>query len=166
MASRIPLLLPPLLSTQPSSWEQGVAAQALLETYVHFSDHPTEDIQDAPSLLRLIHGLAHDAIVRQSLDGRLAVVLNGDGTTDLVRWILHASGRLSIIFFNITALKSTLIVSLLLPNACSTSFSQRAPALRLSQCCRGAYPKTVLFYLIGQTLCKYGQTRYTCCPLS
>ncbi|KAF7800275.1 hypothetical protein EIP86_011523 [Pleurotus ostreatoroseus] len=74
---RVSLLLPPLLSTQRSSWEQGVTAQALLELVAHPSG-----ITIFPPALDYLRGLVHDALVRQGPDGRLAVLLNGDGTSD------------------------------------------------------------------------------------
>ncbi|CAL1703960.1 unnamed protein product [Somion occarium] len=77
--SRIAFLLPPLLSTQRSSWEQGIASQALLETY---TQHTLPSDHGLPDLLPYLHGFVHDAIVRQADDGRLAVALNGDGTSD------------------------------------------------------------------------------------
>lgn len=72
---RIKNLIPPLLSTQRASWEQGAAAQALLECW-------TFDDTAFPSALDYIYGLMHDSVLRQAKDGRLAVVLNGDGASD------------------------------------------------------------------------------------
>ena len=72
---RIEGLIPPMLSMQRSSWEQGVASQALLECYAF-------DPSSAPHLLNYIFGLVHDAAVRQGSDGRLSVLLNGDGKSD------------------------------------------------------------------------------------
>ena len=83
--SKIYRFLLPLLSMQRASWEQGVAAQALLETYLFTSDAfvtPPNDTSTGINYLSLIHGLVHDSIVRQGMDGRLAVVLNGDGSSD------------------------------------------------------------------------------------
>ncbi|KAL4249576.1 Six-hairpin glycosidase-like superfamily protein [Abortiporus biennis] len=75
-------LFPPLLCTQRSSWEQGIAAQALLETHQLFICQPSF-LSDNPDIrLQCIYSLVHDAIVRQSSDGRLAVCLNGDGNSD------------------------------------------------------------------------------------
>ncbi|KAJ3553576.1 hypothetical protein NM688_g3535 [Phlebia brevispora] len=75
---RISKLLPPLLTTQHSSWEQGSAAQAILET--HLCPVVTMAI---PHAVHYLYGLAHDAVVRQGRDGRLSVLLNGDGQSDL-----------------------------------------------------------------------------------
>lgn len=77
---RVSKLLPPLMSAQRSSWEQGVAAQALLECrqFYCFSG----DLL-GPNPLHELFGLIHDAIVRQGHDGRLAVLLNDDGRSDL-----------------------------------------------------------------------------------
>ncbi|KAK7693140.1 hypothetical protein QCA50_002706 [Cerrena zonata] len=79
--SRISELLPPLLTTQRSSWEQGITAQALLEAHRDRAIS-TNCYDTIPNLLPYIHGLVYDAVVRQGSDGRLAVVLNGDGTSD------------------------------------------------------------------------------------
>ena len=73
LEERIAILLPPLLTVQRSSWEQGSAAQALLES---------DEVHALPGALSLLYGLVHDATVRQALDGRFAVVLNGSGTSD------------------------------------------------------------------------------------
>lgn len=73
LAEHLAKLLPPLLTMQRSSWEQGIAAQALLECY---------EAQSSPSTLSHIYGLVHDSVVRQADDGRLAVLLNGDGRSD------------------------------------------------------------------------------------
>ncbi|THG98913.1 hypothetical protein EW026_g3358 [Hermanssonia centrifuga] len=75
LALRVSTLLPPLLSMQRSSWEQGSAAQALLECH-RFQPSVL------PNVLNYIYGLVHDSIVRQGPDGRLAVLLNGDGSSD------------------------------------------------------------------------------------
>lgn len=92
-------LLPALLSTQRASWEQGVAAQSLLELYLALfpsssssSSSPNLANSDSdsgtgasaaegtepPLLLSYIYNLAHDALVRASTgpDGRLAVRIN------------------------------------------------------------------------------------------
>lgn len=75
LARRVLTLLPPLLSAQRSSWEQGSAAQALLECHDF-------DATAVPHALGYIHGLVHDSVVRQGPDGRLGVMLNGDGSSD------------------------------------------------------------------------------------
>lgn len=72
-AERLDKLLPPLLTMQRSSWEQGSASQALLEGYASGM---------LPSGLHYIYGLVHDSAVRQAADGRLSVLLNGNGTSD------------------------------------------------------------------------------------
>ncbi|KAI9056690.1 hypothetical protein FKP32DRAFT_1442076 [Trametes sanguinea] len=84
LAARLNLLLPPLLSTQRSSWEQGVCAQALLECHRLFSE---AEISPSSQQLhydfpRWLHALAHDSLVRQAADGRLSVLLNGNGASD------------------------------------------------------------------------------------
>lgn len=82
-ASRIVALLPSLLSTQRSSWEQGIAAQALLEAHIERTSMDPEGYDKTiPNLFTYLYGLVHDAVVRQSADGRLAAVLNGNGTSD------------------------------------------------------------------------------------
>jgi hypothetical protein len=69
---RILRLIPPMLSAQRSSWEQGVAAQALLEFYRSsaFSG------DSKPDYISYLYGLAHDACLRASTDGRLGTRLN------------------------------------------------------------------------------------------
>ncbi|KAI0822631.1 hypothetical protein BC628DRAFT_1412154 [Trametes gibbosa] len=83
-ATRLQLLLPPLLSTQRSSWEQGICAQALLECHRFLSDASfSESSLSLPyDLVQWLYALAHDSLVRQGPDGRLSVLLNGDGTSD------------------------------------------------------------------------------------
>ncbi|KAI0075478.1 hypothetical protein K474DRAFT_1664232 [Panus rudis PR-1116 ss-1] len=79
LRSRLDHILPPLLASQRSSWEQGVAVQAILETHqflAQWSDRYT------PNLTPYLYGLVHDAVVRQGSDGRLAILLNGDGGSD------------------------------------------------------------------------------------
>ncbi|PIL23732.1 hypothetical protein GSI_13482 [Ganoderma sinense ZZ0214-1] len=83
---RLILLLPPLLCTQRSSWEQGILAQALLECQL-FLEAEGASMPDAfksspYGLISWLYALAHDAFVRQAPDGRLAVLLNGAGTSD------------------------------------------------------------------------------------
>jgi len=66
-----------MLCMQRASWEQGTAAQALLELHDAFpKEHGTQ----------FLICLAHDSIVRQDADGRLGVRLNrGDpGATDAI----------------------------------------------------------------------------------
>ncbi|KAM5531821.1 hypothetical protein V8D89_014520 [Ganoderma adspersum] len=83
---RLQLLLPPLLCSQRSSWEQGILAQAILECHLFFevSDATAPDpLKSAPrGLVSWLYALAHDALIRQAPDGRLAVLLNGDGKSD------------------------------------------------------------------------------------
>ena len=83
---RLQLLLPPLLCSQRSSWEQGILAQGLLECHLFFeaSATPTPDpLKSAPyGFISWLYALAHDTLVRQAPDGRLAVLLNGDGKSD------------------------------------------------------------------------------------
>ncbi|TCD69070.1 hypothetical protein EIP91_008968 [Steccherinum ochraceum] len=79
-SQRMGKILRALLTCQRSSWEQGVAAQALLEWYL--SPAELRSRISRSELLELMYGLAHDAIVRQAPDGRLAVCLNGTGSSD------------------------------------------------------------------------------------
>ncbi|EIW60656.1 uncharacterized protein TRAVEDRAFT_120374 [Trametes versicolor FP-101664 SS1] len=85
-AERLRLLLPPLLSTQRSSWEQGICAQALLECHRFLSGAGVDLGPGALAIpydfVQWIYGLAHDSLVRQATDGRLSVLLNGDGASD------------------------------------------------------------------------------------
>lgn len=74
---RLGKLLPALMTVQRASWEQGCAAQALLEVSQAVPQWISRD-----TALRYLYGFAHDALVRQGRDGRLAVVLNGDGSSD------------------------------------------------------------------------------------
>lgn len=74
---QIQLLLPPLLSTQRASWEQGVAGQAILEVLLSTAirkDHSTF----RSTIFRYLYGLCHDALLRASDDGRLATRINSD----------------------------------------------------------------------------------------
>ncbi|KAL6309160.1 hypothetical protein BKA93DRAFT_815041 [Sparassis latifolia] len=72
----------PPQTTQRSSWEQGTAAQALLGCPQHFNDGQIQEGLLSYNLLQYIYAFAHDALARQAPDGRLAVLLNGDGSTD------------------------------------------------------------------------------------
>lgn len=67
------------MSAQRASWEQGMAAQALLECRQFYNC--SGDIL-GPNPLYELFGAIHDAVVRQGPDGRLAVLLNGDGRYD------------------------------------------------------------------------------------
>ncbi|KAI0332094.1 hypothetical protein GY45DRAFT_1321395 [Cubamyces sp. BRFM 1775] len=84
LSDRLSLLLPPLLSTQRSSWEQGVCAQALLESHRFFVEaQVSPKTQSLPyDFVQWLYALAHDSLVRQAPDGRLAVLLNGNGASD------------------------------------------------------------------------------------
>ncbi|KAI0637265.1 hypothetical protein C8Q77DRAFT_558224 [Trametes polyzona] len=84
LAKRLRLLLPPLLSTQRSSWEQGICAQAMLECHRFLSETAItpESLSLPYDFVQWLYALAHDALVRQASDGRLAALLNGDGTSD------------------------------------------------------------------------------------
>ncbi|KAH9901634.1 hypothetical protein C8Q73DRAFT_636191 [Cubamyces lactineus] len=84
VSDRLNLLLPPLLSTQRASWEQGICAQALLESHRFFVEaHISPKTQNLPyDFVQWLYALAHDSLVRQAADGRLAVLLNGDGASD------------------------------------------------------------------------------------
>ncbi|KAJ8462026.1 hypothetical protein ONZ51_g11163 [Trametes cubensis] len=84
LCERLDLLLPPLLSTQRSSWEQGICAQALLESHRFFVEaQASPKAQNMPyDFAQWLYALAHDSLVRQAPDGRLAVLLNGDGASD------------------------------------------------------------------------------------
>ncbi|KAK2799835.1 hypothetical protein FQN50_008356 [Emmonsiellopsis sp. PD_5] len=82
-------LLPPLLSAQRASWEQGTAAQALLELYhalikesAHDNHGDTRLVEHTRETLRCIYGLCHDAIVRASTDGRLGTRINSNDAGD------------------------------------------------------------------------------------
>ena len=79
---RISRIFRALLACQRSSWEQGVAAQALLEWYLSPLSESLSASISKEILLEYLYGLAHDAIVRQGVDGRLAVCLNGSGDSD------------------------------------------------------------------------------------
>ncbi|CCM03830.1 uncharacterized protein FIBRA_05979 [Fibroporia radiculosa] len=81
-AVRIDLLLPPLLAAQRSSWEQGVAAQALLECYQFFVREDIPKPQQEAHFLPYLYAFAHESLVRQASDGRLATLLNGNGASD------------------------------------------------------------------------------------
>jgi unsaturated rhamnogalacturonyl hydrolase len=74
---RFESLLPALLTIQRASWEQGNAAQAILEYHQSPLTWFSKDLA-----LRYLYGFAHDALVRQGSDGRFATVLNGSGDTD------------------------------------------------------------------------------------
>ncbi|KAI0781231.1 hypothetical protein BD413DRAFT_620864 [Trametes elegans] len=86
LAERIKLLPPPLLSTQRSSWEQGICAQTMLERHRFFisaeASPMSEPFSTPYDFKQWLYALAHEAVVRQSSDGRLAAHLNGDGTSD------------------------------------------------------------------------------------
>ncbi len=86
LAERLRLLLPSLLSTQRSSWEQGTCAQAMLECHRFLARtgvHPGPSSLAIPyDFVQWMYGLAHDSLVRQAADGRLSVLLNGDGSSD------------------------------------------------------------------------------------
>jgi len=81
-ARRLERVFRALLSCQRSSWEQGVAAQALLEWHLSPQCASLSDAFSREVLLDYLYGFAHDAIVRQAPDGRLAVCLNGTGSSD------------------------------------------------------------------------------------
>lgn len=67
-----------LLTTQRGSWEQGVAAQALLEYEQSYPS--TSTILPAPPLdiVCYLYGMANEACVRASNDGRLCTRINSD----------------------------------------------------------------------------------------
>ncbi|KAI8998904.1 hypothetical protein BD414DRAFT_476385 [Trametes punicea] len=82
---RLHSLLPPLLSTQRSSWEQGICAQALLECHRLLSETgiSSKHSHALPyDLIQWLYALAHESLVRQAIDGRLSVLLNGNGSSD------------------------------------------------------------------------------------
>ncbi|KAH9857797.1 hypothetical protein C2E23DRAFT_720009 [Lenzites betulinus] len=83
--TRLQLLLPPLLSAQRSSWEQGICAQAMLEChrFLHGAGISPNSLCLSYDFVQWLYALAHDSLVRQGPDGRLSVLLNGDGTSDL-----------------------------------------------------------------------------------
>lgn len=84
LVSRLRLLLPPLLSTQRSSWEQGICAQALLECHRFFllAGLTPASVSLPYDFLQWLYALAHESLVRQAPDGRLSVLLNGNGSSD------------------------------------------------------------------------------------
>lgn len=67
-----------LLTFQRAAWEQGTASQALIELeypqYSEFSANPFQSGSATPDDVIL---LAHDAVVRQASDGRLALQISG-----------------------------------------------------------------------------------------
>lgn len=76
---QIQCLLPPLLSAQRASWEQGVTGQALLEVLHSSSIQAVEDVSHLSSTISYyLYGLCHDALLRASDDGRLATRINSD----------------------------------------------------------------------------------------
>ncbi|TBU28926.1 hypothetical protein BD311DRAFT_777905 [Dichomitus squalens] len=82
---RLEVLFPPLLAAQRSSWEQGICTQALLECHMlgESIGNSVHAQFGAPfGFVPWLYALAHDALVRQGPDGRLAVLLNGDGKSD------------------------------------------------------------------------------------
>ena len=81
LISRLCILIPPLLSAQRASWEQGVAAHALLECH-QFWERTSPSAPPPFDFSRFLYAFAHESAVRQGPDGRLGVLLNGDGTTD------------------------------------------------------------------------------------
>ncbi|OCH95282.1 hypothetical protein OBBRIDRAFT_816692 [Obba rivulosa] len=83
LVSRLQQLLPPLLSLQRASWEQGTAAQALLECHQFFSRSHIHSSDLPFDLLQYLYAFAYDTVVRQAPDGRLGTLLNGDGSSDL-----------------------------------------------------------------------------------
>ncbi|EPT01846.1 hypothetical protein FOMPIDRAFT_1096433, partial [Fomitopsis schrenkii] len=78
---RLRLLIPPLLATQRASWEQGVASHALLECH-QFWERTRPPVSPPFDFNQTLYAFAHESVVRQAPDGRLGVLLNGDGTTD------------------------------------------------------------------------------------
>lgn len=69
-------LLPPLLSAQRASWEQGVASQALLEVLLSSTIQSNDECNSI--IFRYLYALCHDALLRASDDGRLATRINSD----------------------------------------------------------------------------------------
>ncbi|CAG8711445.1 3862_t:CDS:2 [Acaulospora colombiana] len=69
-----------MLTMQRASWEQGVAAQALLEYEHYVARYPKQDL--LPKLqvdpMVYLYGMAHEACLRASVDGRLATRVNSD----------------------------------------------------------------------------------------
>ncbi|PVF96518.1 hypothetical protein CPB86DRAFT_708903 [Serendipita vermifera] len=69
-----------MLTMQRASWEQGVAAQALLEYERFVARYPKQDL--LPKLqvdpMVYIYGMAHEACLRASVDGRLATRVNSN----------------------------------------------------------------------------------------
>ena len=81
LVSRLRVLISPLLSAQRASWEQGVAAHALLECHQFWER--ARPLPPPPfDFSVFLHAFAYEAVVRQAPDGRLGVLLNGDGSTD------------------------------------------------------------------------------------
>lgn len=81
LISRLRILIPPLLCAQRASWEQGVAAHALLECH-QFWERIRPSAPPPFDFSQFLYAFAHESMVRQAPDGRLGVLLNGDGTTD------------------------------------------------------------------------------------
>ncbi|KZT74258.1 hypothetical protein DAEQUDRAFT_721156 [Daedalea quercina L-15889] len=81
LLARLRALLPPLLSAQRASWEQGVAAHALLDCH-QFWERMRPPVPPPFDFTQFVYAFAHESVVRQAPDGRLSVLLNGDGTTD------------------------------------------------------------------------------------
>ncbi|PGG99226.1 hypothetical protein AJ79_08656 [Helicocarpus griseus UAMH5409] len=85
-------LLPPLLSAQRASWEQGTAAQAILELHYALLASPLQNTPHGHSdpmrnehtrqTLQYLYGLCHDAVVRASTDCRLATRINSNDEGD------------------------------------------------------------------------------------
>lgn len=74
-----------MLTTQRSSWEQGVAAQSLLEYIQFLRTYSRQKLLPELSELEIsLYGMVHEAVLRRSIDGRLATRVNSDdnGSSD------------------------------------------------------------------------------------
>ncbi|KAH9828570.1 uncharacterized protein C8Q71DRAFT_719228, partial [Rhodofomes roseus] len=85
--------------------EQDVAAHAILECQEFWDsrDSICPPVPQPFDFISLIYALAHESVVRQAPDGRLSVLLNGDGSTDpgaadpasmgnVICWLLAGGG--------------------------------------------------------------------------
>ncbi|KAH9828543.1 uncharacterized protein C8Q71DRAFT_897577 [Rhodofomes roseus] len=85
--------------------EEDVAAHAILECQEFWDsrDSICPPVPQPFDFISLIYALAHESVVRQAPDGRLSVLLNGDGSTDpgaadpasmgnVICWLLAGGG--------------------------------------------------------------------------
>ncbi|KAG8828496.1 hypothetical protein FRC19_003835 [Serendipita sp. 401] len=85
-----PLLVAAMMSNQRSSWENGTAAQALLEytQFIHRNPKQTTLPTLSTDPMVYLYGMVHDAVLRRDSQGRLGTRLNGDdsGSGDGSTW--------------------------------------------------------------------------------